>query len=113
MPICGFFFKEFLIQHPLDVITLDVSVIKPSCQEKKLAAFLHTSAGGGALTCQSILPTSDKSLVFSVVVIHSLRCIQLFGTPWTAACQALLTLCFCIPIPCDEKDFFFFLIFTF
>ena len=49
------FFKEFLIYHPLDVITLAVSVIKSSCQEKKLAALLHTSAGGGALTCQSIL----------------------------------------------------------
>ena len=46
--------------------------------------------------------------MFSVIVIQSLSRVQLFATPGTAARQALLTLCFCIPIPCDVKDFFFF-----
>ena len=71
------FFKEFLIYQPLDVISLDVSMIKSSCSkelsgEQTCYNFAYQFRWGSAMSEHS-LPTSNKSLVFSVV-IQSLKC---------------------------------------
>ena len=70
-PICGLFFEEFLIYHPLDVITLDVSMLKSSCfkglsGEDTCCNSAHQRRWGSADVSDS-LATSDKSLMFSSV----------------------------------------------
>ena len=73
-PICGLFFEEFLIYHPLDVITLDVSMLKSSCfkglsGEDTCCNSAHQRRWGSADVSDS-LATSDKSLMFSSVFIR-------------------------------------------
>ena len=64
----------------------------PSCWRQGPRPFYP---GALPLELQGLLhPTGTRRIIISgegIVVVQSLSCVQLFATPWTAACQASLS----------------------
>ena len=81
----------FISNHPNDFdkpsLWFNMDVTQKNYQDKWLSASCSPLGN-----CSSVgWNQAGFSVVTVVTVVHSLSCVQLFATSWTAACQALLS----------------------
>ena len=84
MCVCVLISSSYKDAHPGDLIlTTCVRSLSPSAAPSEVLALRMS-------TCEAGGKQSTKTSW--VVVVHSLSCVQLSVTPWTAACQAHLSI---------------------